>query len=85
MPVHVNTEECTGDRSLPVLKGVDLVAYRSLKGGQPAVYGSDHYSALYRDYLFYFSSLQNKVAFEVSPSLCVVSSFPVNLLNVVPY
>ena len=71
--MHVTTAECSGDRSVPVLKGVDFVAYRSLEGGQPAVYGSEHYSVVFQDYLFYFSSIQNKLLFEVLYYCCCVS------------
>lgn len=63
--VHVTTAECTGDQSIPVLKGVDFVAYWSLAGGQPAVYGSEQYSTVFQGYLFFFSSIQNKMIFEV--------------------
>lgn len=63
--MHVTTVECTGDRSIPVLKGVDVVAYFSLERGQHAVYGSELYTVVFNDYLFFFSSLENKLVFEV--------------------
>lgn len=49
------------------------MAYRSLEGGQPAVYGSEQYSAVFQDYLFYFSSIRNKLIFEVNLSLYLYS------------
>ncbi|CAN0007734.1 unnamed protein product [Ascophyllum nodosum] len=67
-PVHVTTQECTGNRYLPAVRGVDLVAYFSLEQGQPAVYGSDKHSTEYHGYLFFFSSLQNKIIFESNPA-----------------
>lgn len=64
--VHVTTEECTGDTSKPVVLGADVVAYRSLRAGQPAVMGSDSLSVVYGRYLFYFSTLENQQKFEVN-------------------
>ncbi|CAM9986848.1 unnamed protein product [Laminaria digitata] len=48
--------------------GVDFVAFRSLAAGQPAVYGSEQYSAEFNDYLFFFSSSENKMIFENDPT-----------------
>lgn len=64
-PVHVTTQECTGDTTKAVMLGVDVVAYRSLSVGQHAVHGLKEYSSVYGQYLFYFSSLENKLVFEV--------------------
>lgn len=63
--VHVTTEECTGDTSKPVALGADVVAYRSLRAGEPAVFGSQSLSVVYGRYLFFFSTLENKQEFEV--------------------
>eukprot|EP00752_Nemacystus_decipiens_P016488 g14739.t1 len=66
-PVHVTTPECTGDTSKAVAHGADVVAYWSLEPGHHAVFGSEEFSALYGRYLFYFSSLENKLEFESNP------------------
>jgi len=55
--------------SFPVLNGIDLVEIQSLSFGSPAVYGSSDYTAKYRGYTFYFSSFDNKEAFESDPSV----------------
>lgn len=48
---------------------MDVVAYRSLAVGlavgHHAVNGSKEFSSVYGRYLFYFSSLKNKLEFEV--------------------
>lgn len=59
------TAECTGDFSLPVLAGVDVVAYFSLNEGEPPVYGTENYMALFGAYRFYFGSMGNLRTFEV--------------------
>lgn len=50
---------------MPVLQGVDVVAYFDLAPGSPPVHGSSHYSSEYMGYTFWFSSQQNKETFEV--------------------
>lgn len=60
-----DTDICTGDTTLPVLLGVDLVAYFSLEESESAVFGSEDYASTYNGYLFYFSSAENQELFEV--------------------
>lgn len=64
-PAKVTTMICSGDRSLPVLEGTDVVAYFSLEPGSRAVKGSAQHISEYLGYLFYFSSKENKLVFEV--------------------
>ncbi|CAM9697040.1 unnamed protein product [Scytosiphon promiscuus] len=66
-PVHVTTEECTGNTEKPVAMGADFVAYRSLSPGAPAVRGSEDFSATLGRYVFYFSTPENKMEFESDP------------------
>lgn len=60
------TEQCAGDAALPVLRGVDVVAYYSIEAGASAVYGYEEYEAIINGYRFYFASKENKELFEVS-------------------
>lgn len=78
--VTTTTEICTGNRNLPVVRGVDFVAFRSLAAGQPAVYGSGQYSTEFNDYLFFFRSEENKLIFEVCLWRCLT---PLKLPNIV--
>lgn len=64
-PNAKDTYICTGDTTVPVLMGVDLVAYFSLEKDAPAVFGSKYYTSIYNGYLFYFSSAENQQLFEV--------------------
>lgn len=67
--VHVTTAECTGDTSKPVVEGFDIVAYRSLQPGTHGIRGSKEFSAQYgQGYTFLFSTLENKLEFEVGLS-----------------
>lgn len=67
--VHVTTPECTGDTRKAVARGADVVAYWSIEPGHHAVYGSKEFSSVYGRYLYFFSSLENKLEFEVGPLL----------------
>lgn len=60
-----DTYICTGETTLPVLQGVDLVAYHSLEPDSPAVYGSGHHDIMFNGYTFWFSSEENKELFAV--------------------
>lgn len=62
-----DTYVCTGDFTLPVLQGVDLVAYWFLEQDAPAVMGSEDNASTYNGYLFYFSSAENQKLFEENP------------------
>eukprot|EP01034_Spumella_vulgaris_P027930 gene27930-34716_t len=60
--------------SAPVLGGVDLVNYFSYKNSdgtydetKGGIAGSISYSAIYKDYKFYFSTAANKAAFNKAP------------------
>lgn len=64
----MTTEICAGDKSLPVLQGVDVVAYQTLAFGGLPVYGSEDYTSELYGYTFWFSSQENKEAFDVSRS-----------------
>lgn len=66
----MTTPECTGNTNKAVVRGADVVAYRSLEPGHHAVYGSEEFSCVYGRYLFYFSTLENKLEFEVGPVAC---------------
>lgn len=57
---------CAGDKSRPVLQGVDPVAYFDLAPGSPPVWGSPDHTSEYMGYTFWFSSEENKKTFEVS-------------------
>lgn len=61
-----STAQCTGDLSLPVLNGADLVAYFSLEEHGAAIFGVADYEAVYGGYRFLFASAENKALFEVS-------------------
>lgn len=50
---------------MPVLNGVDLVAYFSLDADAAPVYGTENYMAVFGNYRFYFSSMENFQKFEV--------------------
>jgi len=58
-------DECTRQYDLPVLAGVDLVAYWTLPEGSSAVHGSPNLMTVYEGYRFFFSSIENLRAFEV--------------------
>ncbi|CAN0007944.1 unnamed protein product [Ascophyllum nodosum] len=66
-PAQTTTDECTGDFTLPVLAGVDVVAFFSLPPGATPVVGSENRMALFGDYRFYFSSIENLRLFENEP------------------
>lgn len=53
------------DLSLPVLGGFDVVAYWTLPDGAEPVLGTSALMALYGNYRFFFSSIENLRAFEV--------------------
>jgi len=53
--------------SLPVLWGYDLVAYFSLKPGEPAVHGLSVHQTIWNGRFFYFSSSENQMKFEEDP------------------
>jgi YHS domain-containing protein len=54
--------------SLPVLRGVDVVSYFSLKPGSAPVYGDSEIAySLYKGFTFLFSSEHNKDLFEENP------------------
>lgn len=57
---------CAGDKSVPVLQGYDVVAYQYLTPGAPPVMGSDEFTSELYGYTFWFSSQDNKEAFDVS-------------------
>lgn len=63
----MTTPECTGNTGKAVVRGADVVAYWSIEPGHHAVYGSKEFSSRFGRYLFYFSSLENKLEFEVGP------------------
>lgn len=65
--VKVTTEECAGDRTLPVLNGTDTVAYFSLEPGEPAVVGNGRYKTVFNGYTFLFATRENMLIFEVRP------------------
>ena len=50
------------------LKGADVVAYRSLETGQPAVMGSSEFTTIHNGVTFQFASQQNLDAFNASPN-----------------
>lgn len=58
------TWEC-GAASGAVLGGADVVAYFSLSEDDAAVFGTQEHASVYNGYLFWFSSEDNKVKFEV--------------------
>lgn len=60
------TNECTGNTDLPVLGGVDVVAYFSLEAGAAAMFGYETHQYHVGGYKFYFVSEENKKIFEVS-------------------
>lgn len=60
-----DSDECAGDFTLPVLAGVDVVAYFSLPPGAAPVFGSKNRVAFFGNYRFYFSSIENLRLFEV--------------------
>lgn len=53
------------DTSLPVLGGVDVVAYWALSEGATPVHGTPTLTAMFGDYRFFFSSIENLRTFEV--------------------
>lgn len=55
-----------GDFSLPVLAGADVVEYFSMPEGSKPVIETGHIRSTYQGYLFFFGSLENQQAFEVS-------------------
>ncbi|CAM9878627.1 unnamed protein product, partial [Choristocarpus tenellus] len=58
---------CTHPDFGPVLKGTDVVAYFDLDPGQEQVPGSPSHSSSLGDYVFWFSTAANKIAFERDP------------------
>ncbi|CAN0031532.1 unnamed protein product [Ectocarpus sp. 12 AP-2014] len=66
-PTLTTTADCTGDTHLPVLGGVDVVAYWALSAGSKPVFGTPNLVALFGDYRFYFSSIENLRTFESDP------------------
>lgn len=68
-------DEYAGDYSFPVLNGVDLVAYFSLAAGAAPVYGTENYMAVFGNYRFYFSSVENLQEFEVWQEIYVWTPF----------
>ncbi|CAN0304134.1 unnamed protein product, partial [Discosporangium mesarthrocarpum] len=58
---------CTGNRSLPVLEGVDVVAYYQLDPGADPVHGVSSIRAYLNNYAFYFSTEENKQVFQANP------------------
>ena len=58
-------DECARQYDLPVLKGVDVVAYWTLPDGAEPVIGTPNLMASYGEYRFFFSSIVNLRAFEV--------------------
>lgn len=65
-PAQTTTEECTRDFTLPVLGGIDVVAYSDLHEGDPPVFGNENLMTVYYGYRFNFSMLENLLDFEVS-------------------
>lgn len=61
-----HTEECAGQFDLPVLGGVDVVAYWDLPAGAEPVLGTSDLMALWGDYRFFFSSIENLRTFQVT-------------------
>lgn len=68
------TEPTPADVSFPVLGGVDVVAYWGLSEGAEPVSGTPALMALYGDYRFYFSSIENLRTFEVLESEAVTGA-----------
>ncbi|CAN0039334.1 unnamed protein product [Ectocarpus fasciculatus] len=66
-PTLTTTADCTGDTHFPVLAGVDVVAYWALPEGSKPVFGTPNLVALFGDYRFYFSSIENLRTFESDP------------------
>ena len=62
-----NNHDC-GDKSKPVLDGVDVVAFRSLNSQyDKPVFGSSEHSATYGGFTWYFSTADNAKAFSGKP------------------
>lgn len=57
-------EDCAGSH-LPVLGGIDVVAYHAIDPGEPPVSGNQWHEALYGGYRFWFVSEANKALFQV--------------------
>lgn len=64
-PPHGAVTMAAADTSLPVLGGVDVVAYWALPEGSVSVLGTADLVGLFRDYRFFFSSIENLRTFEV--------------------
>eukprot|EP00612_Vaucheria_litorea_P004909 CAMPEP_0171461072 /NCGR_PEP_ID=MMETSP0945-20130129/5673_1 /TAXON_ID=109269 /ORGANISM="Vaucheria litorea, Strain CCMP2940" /LENGTH=202 /DNA_ID=CAMNT_0011987359 /DNA_START=54 /DNA_END=659 /DNA_ORIENTATION=- len=62
------------DKSLPVLKGADVVAYFDLKKGFVGyVKGLSDLTSIYHGFTFMFSSIQNKQKFDLNPEKYIPS------------
>ena len=58
---------CVDPLAAPVLGGVDVVAYRTLELGEPAVWGNASLNQSWAGYTWYFSSAANRAAFIRTP------------------
>ena len=58
---------CNDASIQPVLNGVDVVAYRTLELGEPAVWGNASLNQSWAGYTWYFSSAANRAAFIRTP------------------
>ncbi|CAM9696830.1 unnamed protein product [Scytosiphon promiscuus] len=66
-PSLTTTSDCTADTGLPVLAGVDVVAYWTLPGGASPILGSHNLMSMFQGYRFFFSSIENLRTFESDP------------------
>lgn len=57
-------EDCA-ESYMPVLGGIDVVAYQAIDPGETPVYGKQWHEALYGGYRFWFVSETNKALFQV--------------------
>lgn len=71
LPTKTSTEDCTGDKTRPVLAGADVVAYWELEEGSKPVIGIGAVNATHNGYIFFFSSVENRKAFQASFGLIV--------------